>query len=684
MNKPITRYIRSGAARPPRRSARFCFLLFVVLVLLISACSRTGSTPAPALPAESGAAGMQTQDGVNAAGSSAQNGSAPAGSPMQNGNGAAGLQAGDKSGSAGSRAQDENGASGTAPSDAANGRQTEADRAQAAFEDWSQRFLKEQLGDSFLNLHYSLISPESYDITDYSADFGDFSLAAMQETRARQKEFQSQLAQIDPTLLNEEQRMTHRILTEAFRLDESGEGLELYYQPLTPSSGIQAQLPILLAEFTFRSRTDIDNYLTLLSDIDDYYGQILEFEKEKAAAGLFMTDACADQIVEECAAYKLKADHNFMTVMFDQRIDAFEGLTDEERAAYKARNLAVVDEHFVPAYELLLDGLTQLKGSCTNNQGLSYYPEGKKYYEYLINSSIGTSYESIEALRDAIAAQIEDDLADMTDIIREHPETADQIMDYSFAYTGPDQILAQLQSQIADDFPEIPPCNYVTKYVPEELAHTLGPAFFLVPPIDDYDDCVIYINPDSTSDSQALYTTLAHEGIPGHMYQNTYFLSHCSDSLRKVLSFTSYSEGWAFYVENYSYTTQNGLSPELGSLLAHNAAANLGLHAIIDININYFGWTREQVKEFLAPYFDVSDENLVETIYNVMLNTPVNYPEYYVGYLEILQMRDTAQETLGNAFSLKEFHQFLLDEGPAPFTVIREDFRVWLLKHSLK
>ena len=638
MNKLITRsIIRFRPARRPRQSAKICILLCAVLVVLISACSRAGSATAPAAPSETAAADdTDTREPEPS-------------SERSDGGG-----------------------------------QEETARIRASFDDWCSRFLKEQLETSFLNLHYSLVSPEAYGITGYKAEFGDFSLDGMRKERDRQKEFQKELAGIDPGFLDNEQKLTFRILTEAFRLEESGDGLELYYQPLAPSTGVQAQLPVLLAEFAFRERQDIEDYLELLSTIDSYYRQILDFEKEKAAAGLFMADSCADQITEGCDAYRIKADHNFMTLTFDQRIDAFDGLSDEERSEYKARNLAAVEEHFIPAYDLLSDGLTQLKGSGVNNQGLCYLPEGKQYYEYLVRSGTGTTYQTIEELRDAIAAQIDSDLAEMTDIIQAHPEVADQIMDYSFAYTGPEQILTQLQSQIAEDFPESPPCSYVTKYVPEELAHTLGPAFFLVPPVDDYDDCVIYINPDSTSDSQALYTTLAHEGIPGHMYQNTYFLSHCTNDLRKILSFTSYSEGWASYVENYSYTTSNGLSPELGRLLAHNAAANLGLHAIIDININYFGWTREQVKEFLAPYFDVSDESLVETIYDAMLNAPVNYVEYYVGYLEIIRMRDQARDTLGNGFSLKEFHRFLLDTGPAPCTVIREEFQTWLLKNSLE
>ncbi len=557
-------------------------------------------------------------------------------------------------------------------------------QAQTAFDDWCSRFLRDQLSDSFLNLHYSFIDPEAYGITDYTVGFGDFSLEAMRQARAAQQEFQKELREIPSQSLDNDRKLTYRIMEEALRLEESGDGLELYYQPLLPSNGVQAQLPILLAEFAFRSQKDIDDYLTLLSTIDTYYAQILKFEQEKSSAGLFMTDACTDQIVTECSAYMLPADQNFMTATFDQRIEAFDGLSDEERDAYKTKNLAAVEQHFIPAYELLTSGLTALKGTCTNNQGLYYYPEGQRYYEYLVTSSIGTTYESIETLRDAVSQQIDSDLAAMTDIIHAHPEVVDQIDNYAFSYTEPEQILTHLKEQTAEDFPETAECSYVTKYVPDELSDTLGPAFFLVPPIDDYSNCTIYINPDSTSAAQALYSTLAHEGIPGHMYQNTYFLSHCGSDLRKIISFTSYSEGWASYVENYSYTTDNGLSPALGELLARNASANLGLHALIDININYFGWTREQIQELLAPYFDVSEDGLVDTIYNAMLNAPVNYLEYYVGYLEIIQMRDQAKEQLGDGFSLKDFHQFLLDTGPAPFTVIRDEFQVWLLTQSMQ
>ena len=65
-----------------------------------------------------------------------------------------------------------------------------------------------------------------------------------------------------------------------------------------------------------------------------------------------------------------------------------------------------------------------------------------------------------------------------------------------------------------------------------------------------------------------------------------------------------------------------------------------------------------------------------------MLSAPVNYLEYYVGYMEIRHMKEQAERTLKTNFNLKDFNQFILDIGPAPFTVIKPRFNEWLKARS--
>lgn len=559
----------------------------------------------------------------------------------------------------------------------------EVQKARKEFEQFCDDLFHEQLSDNYLSLHYSLADPSAYGLGDCPRSFGDFSLAGLKEAADTQKEQKARLAAIPSDLLTKEQQLTYEILKSAFEAEEDFNGLELYYQPLGPTVGLQAQLPVLLAEYIFYDKNDIEDYLSLLSTIDTYYGQILEFQREKAKEGLFMTDECVDTIVSDCSAYLVPPEENFLSATFDERIDSMSDISDKEKAAYKARNLQVLSEHFIPAYELLLNGLKELKGTCTNELGLCYYPEGKRYYEYLVRSSTGTTYETIDQLRDAIDNQINYDMAAIYKQILDHEELSEQLDTYQFAYTEPGEILDQLKEVILKDFPALPDCSHTTKYVPESLEDSLSPAFFLVPPLDRYKDCVIYINRGSVSSSESLYTTLAHEGYPGHLYQNVYFLSNCDSPLRKVLNFSSYSEGWATYVENYAYTADNnGLSPELGQLLACNASATLGLHALLDININYYGWDKEQVASYLSESFGISDRGTSDEIYEYMLSAPVNYLEYYVGYMEIRHMKEQAERTLKTNFNLKDFNQFILDIGPAPFTVIKPRFNEWLKARS--
>ncbi len=554
----------------------------------------------------------------------------------------------------------------------------QAQKARMDFDTLCGKLFHDQLSENYLTLHYTLADPSAYGITDCGLDFGDFSLDLLKEAGESQKEDKAALDKIPVELLDQQQQLTYKILEATYEAEEMFDGLELYYQPLAPTVGIQAQLPVLLAEYIFYSKQDVEDYLNLLSTIDGYYGQILEFEKEKAKAGLFMTDSCVDTIVSDCGAYLVASEENFLTSTFDERIDAMTDLGEEEKAAYKARNLEVLANHFIPAYETLLNGLKELKGTCTNEMGLCYHPKGKEYYEYLVHSSTGTTYETIDDLKDAVEKQLNYDLMAMSKLLMDHEELGEQLDNYQFSYTDPNEILEHLRTAIAADFPELEHTSYTTKYVPASLEQTLSPAFFLVPPMDRYKDCVIYINQGSVSTSGDLYTTLAHEGYPGHLYQNVYFLGNCDSPLRKILSFSSYSEGWATYVENYAYTMDNGLSKELGSLLAHNASASLALHALLDININYYGWDKDQVASYLSQYYDVSDHTVVDQIYGYMLDAPVNYLNYYVGYLEILRMKEQAEKTLKDRFQLKEFNRFLLDMGPAPFTVIKPYFKEWL------
>lgn len=554
--------------------------------------------------------------------------------------------------------------------------------AQEHFDQMMNDLFLDEVDNSLITLHYTLANPAAFGITDYDKTLGTVTLEESKQALADAKSLKVQLNDIDSRHLREDQLLTYTILSSYLNTMLSSEGLELYDQPLSSSLGIQAQLPILLSEYVFYTKQDVEDYLSLLSSIDTYYESIIEFEKQKTEAGLGLCDTAIDRIIESCNAYLLDADHSFMAETFAQRLDQVEGLTDTEKEDYSARNRAAINEHFVPAYQKLIDGLTPLKGTGTNDKGLYYFPEGQKYYQYLVNAYTGTSYQDIPELKKAISDQMMNDLTAMDELLTENPALAKKMYSYSFSLTDPNEILENLRTQCIKDFPAIEDYVCNIKNVPAALEATLSPAFYLTVPIDRPQDNSIYINNGSTNTARNLYSTLAHEGYPGHMYQTLYFNRNNSCNLRKLLSFSSYSEGWATYVEYYSYTLDNGLDPDLGELLMHNAAFTLSLYAILDLNIHYEGWDIKQVQDYLNHYFRISDPSVITTIYYDIAENPANYLEYYVGYLEILNMQSEAKKTLGSRYTNMEFNRFLLDIGPAPFSVIKPYFNEWLIEEN--
>ena len=151
--------------------------------------------------------------------------------------------------------------------------------------------------------------------------------------------------------------------------------------------------------------------------------------------------------------------------------------------------------------------------------------------------------------------------------------------------------------------------------------------------------------------------------------------------MRSLLSVSGYSEGWATYVE-HSYSFQlAGMSDELAQFFAGNSAATLALHACIDMGVHYEGWDRADVADFLAEY-GISDGDAADQIFELVVEEPANYLNYFIGYLEFLDLRREAEKKLGESFDVKEFHRFLLETGPAPFYIIEDHMQDWMKEAS--
>ena len=562
-------------------------------------------------------------------------------------------------------------------------RPASAENSQTLFEELTGDIFRENAASSILDRHYLMAEPENFNLSKPESLYGNADLEGLQKSSDAIAGYLDRLNAIDPDSLSPEDQLDYQILKAYLETESTCQGLELYAQPLAPTIGVQAQLPILLAEYEFYREEDIDDYFSLLEGLGAYFDQILSLEQEKASQGLMMSDDAIDRVLDSCEPYLDSSENCVLAGTFLERLDRLNGLDSAKKEDYVRRHEELIRTAFVPAYEKLMEGLSGLKGSGKVQGGLCRYPDGREYYRYLVYSSTYTSCRDVTTLRKTIERRIERDFRELASIVTRRQDLLDSLPDVSFAFTEPHEILRHLMEQTALSYPA-PICeDYTIRYVPKALEPVLSPAFYLTPPIDRDGSNTIYINQGSASSGQDhLFTTLAHEGYPGHLYQTTYFLSTDPSPFRHLPSFGAYTEGWATYVEMESYQMDESLDQDLARLLALNSSITLGLHAYIDIMVNDQGWDISQIHNFITSYYDDPDQEFSAALYEAMVDNPSNYLEYYVGYLEFSDMREKAEEALGEAFDLVEFHRFLLDTGPAPFSVLRKGLERWIQEQN--
>lgn len=548
-----------------------------------------------------------------------------------------------------------------------------AESSDRQFRTFTRSLFQTEVSANTISLHYTLRSPSDYGIADIPATYGSLSSDPV-AAKASVRNVLSSLQEFDPDTLSSENALTFKILDTYLKNASTGTDYLLYQEPLGPVSGIHTQLPVLLSEYSFYDTQDVETYLALLKETPSYFDSVIRFEQKKAASGLFMPDYQADSVLDTCQSFIDMGKENYLVSTFNERIASLDLLPENKKDFFQKENMKLVTEEIYPAYQNLITAIKSLKGKGMNEQGLSHFPYGKKYYEYLVRQTTGCN-ESISRLRLMTRAQILEDLSAMQKVL--FPADAALTQASVLEQTSPDSMLDDLRSKITDTFPEIPDVDFQVKYVPESMQDYLSPAFYMIPAIDNLTENVIYINNGQTSSGLNLYTTLAHEGYPGHLYQTVYFSASEPDPIRSILDFGGYVEGWATYAEMMSYYLAP-LPKTEASLLQKNSSVILGLYALADMGIHYDGWSVTDTVRFFSDY-GINDPNAVQSVYKLIIGSPANYLKYYIGYLKFYELKKEMADALGNQFSQKEFHRAVLDVGPAPFEIVYDEVEKNLL-----
>lgn len=561
------------------------------------------------------------------------------------------------------------------------------------FSNITSRLFAEEMEASTLSMHYTIAFPAEFGICDYAPVLPVYSAGGALKGQAAVENALSALRSIRQERLKPSDAWLCKLLIRYLENSLSLGSFLYYSEPLSPSSGMQSQLPILLAEYTFRNRRDVEDYLSLLDQTDEYFASLLVYEQEKAQAGLLMPASSLKSVRKQCdeilTADSLEAGSHFLQTTFRERLQLLrnaELINDREMQKYLDTNDRLLKTVLLPAYTALGDGLLLLEDESVPLTGLAATPQGREYYEALLISETG-SQRTVPEIQELLTAQFSAEYDAVRELLEKHPGLMQQYTEgdsVAFPLTDAEQILADLQGRMRGSFPPVPgeSTSVAVKAVSPSLEDYCAPAFYLTAPLDDTTHNVIYINGKKTPTGLEFYTTLAHEGYPGHLYQNVYGNRRSLEQqrpARELLWYGGYLEGWALYCEFISHDYASALLQERNQSLEaalvqvekHNRSLQLCLYALLDTMIHYEGASLQQITRVLQE-FGIEEQSTATSIYSYIAQEPCNYLKYYLGYLEVISLRDQARELWGEEYTDYQFHCFYLDNGPADFLSLKE------------
>lgn len=550
----------------------------------------------------------------------------------------------------------------------------EALEEQDEFAGYLQEIFDENVVSDTLTLHYTLAHPENYGITPPEVTYGetDISEEANEEDKKETEEELARLTAFDYELLTADQRFTYDILSEHLQTNLLSYENPYLYEPFAYTSGLHSNLPVTLAEYTFYDQGDVDDYLKLLELTPDYFQAWLDFEQIKIDKGLFMNTQSANEVIRQCSDFIATPEENLLIETFNVNIEEVPDLTAEQVEEYKQKNYDAVMECIIPTYENTIDFFKQNKNAGTNDLGLAHFDGGTEYYEYLIKSKVGSD-KTPEEIIELLDNTINDVMSEFYSIaMSDYEAYSNYYDDMESLYDGvdPKETIEFFEDATSDRFPDIPDIDFTIEPVHESLEDIVSPAFFMTPPLDDYEHNSIYTNLNSDG-AGSLWSTLAHEGVPGHMYQFVYFLSNDPEPIRSLLNFNGYQEGWATYVELMSFDYYDGYSNEIYADLERlNTELNLLVSARVEIGVNYEGWDLEDTANYLTE--NGFNGDAAQDIMDYVIAEPGNYQMYVLGWLEFKELREYAEAELGDRFNECDFHEVLLDAGPCQFYLLRD------------
>ena len=556
---------------------------------------------------------------------------------------------------------------------------TQTSLKQKKFDRFLNSCFREYAAENTVTLHFKLSNPSAYGIkTPVSPTYGDLSSDALKKNCSRSKELLQKLYTFPTSSLTKKQKLTWQIFQDYLNESIMNEKYILYSSPLG-TNGLQSEIPVTLSEYRLDNEKDIKDYLSLVNQVPELFTQILDFEQERRNAGLISPSFVISDTIDQIDQFlNASEENNPLIQSFEDRLTEVESLSKDQKASYIANNRLLVTDKVLPAYKSLktsLQAYTNDSKNTSSKERLCEYKNGQDYYKFLLMSNVGTDFSPEDCIT-ILESQLKNTVKYISSLSTKNKDLYTEYLSATPALSAPKEIMKTLKNDSLIDFPEIKNISCQLKNVPDALSGTSACAFYLVPPIDSTKDNIIYIN-KSRVDSNELFSTLAHEGYPGHLYQTNYFLTTNPSPLRTFLHCAGYDEGWGTYAQLYSYNfiefknVDEQTTKQLRQLYRDNDLLSLSLSSLCDLYVNYKNYDENALANYLQTYG--IDKDSAQNLYRYVIENPTTYLSYSIGCYELDQLKQTMSDSLGKAFKISDFHEAVLNVGSCNFSILRQE-----------
>lgn len=535
-----------------------------------------------------------------------------------------------------------------------------------------------QLADDYQRFRYRQNPMWAHMSGDYSVAgaYTDVSRAAEDAAVAEARDFAERAEAIDESGLDEQERLSRAMLSWDARSTAEVAELHSADYGANPIFGAQTSLGMYIPKLSMPTPEVAEAMVDTLAGIATYFTDLAERHRDGVASGRTPAAfAVADTIAQ--------LDEWLASPLADDRLLAIGATPDGvDRDALVGRMRDVVEEQVRPAlatYRHVLSDEVMHHAREDENVGLVHVPGGEEAYQTLARfyTTTDMSPQEIHEIGLDQVASLAEEYAELGPAVVGSADVATILAalrdDPALHHTDPGEIVAdskaamdKARAVMGDWFGRLPKSDCDVE------ATTSGAvAYYFRPAMDGSRGGVFFMNvsdPEGWGRYQ-IEATAYHEGIPGHHLQIA-IAQELEDlpDFRKTAFCVAYSEGWGLYTERLAdeiglYTTP---LDRIGMLAADSMRA---CRLVVDTGMHAMGWSRQQAVDYLVANSPLPLSHATAEIDRYAV-TPGQALSYMIGRLEILRIREAAQQRQGDRFDIKAFHDAVLDSGALPLGLL--------------